>query len=56
MPTALRQNAQAKANSQNGNGANLGFEARLWAAADALRSIHSELRASCAIYVAERRR
>jgi type I restriction enzyme M protein len=38
MATTPKKNARPGPGQQNGNGANLGFEAKLWAAADALRN------------------
>src|SRR5437016_5817173 len=38
MARTPRQTSTTKAGGQSGNGANLGFEAKLWAAADALRN------------------
>jgi hypothetical protein len=38
MARTPKQTSTTKSGGQNGNGANLGFEAKLWAAADALRN------------------
>jgi len=38
VPSKPRRQRQASRKQKNGNGANLGFEATLWAAADKLRN------------------